>query len=126
MLCLEVTRNNQRLCLAGSAQGSWDLSLMWSNPAFGSTTLYVGGVNTDEPMATVEWVREDLAIGEPITFRMVEADDPDTPQMSTLVPDPAMESNDIRVARNEYRQLIDRMQVLEKRWGMGVKEPQDA
>ena len=116
MLCLEVTRNGERLCLAGLARGGIDLSVMVSNPVFVPSTLYVGGVASEEPMFAVEWLRDELPVGELISFRLVEADSPDSPRMSTPVPDPVMESNDIRLAREECRQWTDRMQALEKRW----------
>ena len=122
MLCLEVTRNGKRLCLAGLAHGGIDLNVMVSNPAVHPSTLYVGGVACEEPMFAVEWLRDDLAVGELISFCLVEADSPDAPRVSTPVPDPVMESDDIRLAREEYRQWTVRMQALEKRWGAALRE----
>jgi len=75
MICFEVHRNGARLCLAGLGEG--------------------GGLHEPEPGVQdfVDWVKlRDLAVGDEITIRIVEADEADPPADTRRTTDEEVEA----------------------------------
>ena len=126
MICLEVVRNGKRLCLAGLPEGMWSLNLNVSNPLLALPVLYVGGVNGEEPMVAVEWVREALVVGESVTFQLLDAVAPDPPRSSEEVDPRTIADNDLIWARQQHRELKDRLEEFEAQWGARLGESGDA
>ena len=125
MICLEVCRDDQRLCLAGLEVGTLSLDLMLCNPSEGNPTLYVAGATPEQDC--VEWVRRELVIGETVSFRLVEASAPDPPRPC---PPPAVDSFaeavNLSFAQDQFDTLNRRLRELKERWGEQLVESPDA
>jgi hypothetical protein len=125
MICLEVSRDDKRLCLAGLEVGSWSLDLMLFNPSEDAPTLYVAGATPEQDC--VEWVRKELVIGETISFRLVEASEPDPPHPCPPPPaDSFAEAVNLTFAQDEFNALNKRLRKLRDRWGEQLVESPDA
>ena len=123
MICLEVDRNNKRLCTAGAATGGFNADLMWSSPAdrSGNTvlSLYVGGVIGEN---SVEWVRENLSIGDLVSFRVVEAPEADPPRPSPPQDPEFIVACELELARDQHAELTRRLNALEEKWGLRLRQ----
>lgn len=126
MICLEVSRNNQRLCLAGLEGGMCSLDIGIGPPPLEPTSLWVSAVRGDEPIESVEWVREHIAVGDLISIRVVEANNPDLPHLSPPVSSGFAEACDLAGAQQQYEELTGRLTELEARWGERLRRSPDA
>ena len=126
MICLEVSRNGTRLCLAGLREGMCNLDIMVGNPPHTPPTLYVGGIRGEEPIESVEWVREEIALGDVVSFRMVEAENPDLPHLTPPMAPGFAEACDLSWAQKQHEDLTDRLRELEARWGDQLGKSPDA
>lgn len=91
MLCFEVEINREQICTTGIGEfGYLTSALSWRrsrkpNPSpvleERSAVLSVGGVIETEPDTdeVLEWVERDLAVGDEVTIRIVEAARSDEP-----------------------------------------------
>ena len=86
MICFEIFVNGKRICLAGVESGVLASNLTsWQGPLEeGSTTeresqlhLHVAGVTDGKHFRWPEPNLTPLAVGDEVTFRVVEADTPD-------------------------------------------------
>jgi len=89
MICFEIHRNGARLCLAGLGEGGALHAILGmvdrtrdDGATYRDLTFDVGGLHEPEPgvQAFVDWVKLcDLAVGDEITLRIVEAQEADPP-----------------------------------------------
>jgi hypothetical protein len=118
LICLEVVRNDRRLCVAGVPEGILSGDLMGgtstSDPSKMSFTLYVGGISGED---AVEWVREDLVVGDVVLFRVVEADVADQAKPSSLHPPGWKQEGEIAWARRQHLELTRQLRDLEEQYG---------
>lgn len=118
MICLEVTRNGSRLCTAGVADGLLTGDLMWGNHGANSPnwnlSLYVGGVTGE---TAIEWVRDELAAGDIVTFRVVEASQADPARPSALHDPDWSKAADLASAPQEHAVCTRRIHELEQQYG---------
>lgn len=99
MLCLEVTVNNQRYCLAGvGEEGAISAFVTWARfrpddarqelpvPP-GSTTLTVSGIMKD--LTAVHWgqIADRLSVGDTVTIRVVDASEPESYTPTQMLPE---------------------------------------
>jgi hypothetical protein len=127
LLCLEVTRNDRHLCIAGVPDGILSGDLMGGNsvadPSQWSVTLYVGGVTGDD---AIEWVREELAVGDLVTFKLIEAAAADPARPSTLHDPEWQKTGDLAWARHQYAELTRQLGELRQQYGDQLLEHGDA
>ena len=127
MICLEVTKNGNRLCTAGVADGLLSGDLMWGNHATDSPSwslsLYVGGVTGE---TAIEWVRDNLAVGDIVTFRVVEAIQADPARPSTLHDPDWSSAADLAWARQQHVEFTRRLHELEQQYGDRLVKDRDA
>jgi hypothetical protein len=123
MICFEVTRNGKRLCTAGLKTGILSGDIMWGDhardPAGWTVSLYVGGV-TDQ--TSVEWVREELAVGDSVCFKVVDAASADASRPNPPHDPEWRQSAELSLARHQYQELGRRMRELEQAWGERLSE----
>ena len=85
MIAIEVHVNNKKLCTAGLSNGTVDATVYYTN-----RKAWQGGKNPvlgfilhgkeSEPDRHVEWTTPDLALGDEIVLRFVDASHVDGPQ----------------------------------------------
>ena len=129
MLCLEVSLNHKRLCLAGIANGVTNLGIMTVNPGpfEVAPTLRVDGVQGEGPFCeSVEWVSQELALGDLVAFRLVEAENPDPPHPIPLEEQKRLDAEILGHAQEDYAELRGRLKELEARWGEHLVKSPDA
>ena len=120
MICLEVVRNDKRLCLAGLPEpGCLSLNLFLTPPKDGASTLDVAGWSETHAMS---WVEEKIMVGDAVTFRIVEAAEASQPKSNVLVP----AGQDEARARKQYDELTWQLQQLEEQWGEKLGKPRNA
>jgi hypothetical protein len=130
MICFEVQRNGNRLCVAGVPEGILTGLLTWGSHRLGEEPpwdleLRVGGRTGGKH---VDWVFEYLGLGEEILFRIVEAPDADPPDADPPVdkkrPTDPEEARriDLAVSRKLYVELKRRIRELEDRWGEALED----
>lgn len=124
MICLEVNRGGKRT-LAGLARGMWSLDVMVASPKEHPTMLYVGG-SIEGAEGCVEWIREELSLGEQVSFRLLESSDPDPPQPSAPISPEFSEACDLMDAQLQFETLKNRLRDLKKRWGTQLVDSPDA
>ena len=112
MLCYDVYKNGQRICRAGVGKsGVLSVIVSWvgnenvkgRSGADYHSDLHIGGLFHPEPKTNthIRWPDPKLHVGDELTVRLVEADNPDPPT-STEVDDPAATE---RMQRKYYQVL---------------------
>jgi hypothetical protein len=123
MICLEVHRNNERLCTAGAATGGFNADVMWNSPPDRSgdafISFYVGGVIGED---SVEWVRDSLSVGDLVSFRVVESPEADPPRPGAPDDPEWIAASALEVARDQHAELTRRLNALEEKWGPRLKQ----
>jgi len=102
MICFEVHRNGARLCLAGLGEGGGLHAILGmvdrtreDGTTYRDLTFDIGGLHEPEPGVQdfVDWVKlRDLAVGDEITIRIVEADEADPPADTRRTTDEEVEA----------------------------------
>jgi hypothetical protein len=123
MICLEVTRNSEVVCIAGVQGGEMDGGVQWGSLAPGiampTPEMYVIGATDNR---VFHWLRAAVGIGDVVAFRVIDAAQPDPPAKTESTDPEEPERIERRLARDQYARAKRLLKALEERWGSSVLE----
>lgn len=88
MLCLEVSVNGERKTLAGVADAETLSAAIRSYPGLGESNVLVTGevLPTGQPTAEAKWFSCPLKVGDEVSVRLVDSNDPSPVQLGRVNP----------------------------------------
>ena len=88
MICLEIIVNGERRTLAGAAAAQTISAEVCTYPELQQAWLQVHGevMPEGQPEADADWLSTQLSVGDQVQIRLIETDEPVSPQLTRVEP----------------------------------------